>query len=133
MEAMLEWCASPEPGVRTVPIYEYRCQECRRRVEVLVKTFSAAATTPACPRCGSDQLHRLVSRVTVIKSWGSSLYDGGMESLGDVDENDPQEMQGWMRRMRAEMGDDTGDLSEMDMLDLGIAPEDDHFHDPGDA
>ena len=56
-----------------------------------------------------------------------------MESLGDVDENDPQEMQAWMRRMRAEMGDDTGDLSEMDMLDLGIAPEDDHFHDPGDA
>ena len=117
-----------------MPIYEYRCQDCRRRVEVLVKTFSADATTPPCPRCGSDRLHRLISRVTVIKSWGSSLYDGGMESLGDVDENDPQEMQAWMRRMRAEMGDDTGDLSEMDMLDLGIAPDEgDHFHDDSDA
>ena len=117
-----------------MPIYEYRCQDCRRRVEVLVKTFSADATTPSCPRCGSAQLHRLISRVTVIKSWGSSLYDGGMESLGDVDENDPQEMQAWMRRMRVEMGDDTGDLSEMDMLDLGIAPDEgDHFHDDSDA
>ena len=117
-----------------MPIYEYRCQECRRRVEVLVKTFSAAAATPACPRCGSDKLRRLVSRVTVIKSWGSSLYDGGMESLDDVDENDPEAMQGWMRRVRAEMGDDTGDLSELDMLDLGITPDDDHghFHDHGD-
>ena len=115
-----------------MPIYEYRCQECRRRVEVLVKSISAAATTPSCPRCGSDQLHRLVSRVTVIKSWGSSLLDGGMESYGDVDEEDPQAMQEWMRRLRGEAGDDSGDLSELDMLDLGIAPDEgDHFHDHG--
>ena len=115
-----------------MPIYEYRCQECRRRVEVLVKTFSAAATTPACPRCGSKELQRLVSRVTIIKSWGSSLMDGGMESLGDVDEEDPQAMQSWMRRLRGEMGDESGDLNELDMLDLGIAPDEgDHFHDDG--
>ncbi len=130
---------NPAPERRSVPIYEYRCQDCRRRVEVLTKTFSAAAAAPACPRCGSDKLRRLVSRVTVIKSWGSSLYDGGMESLDDVDENDPEAMQSWMRRVRAEMGDDTGDLSELDMLDLGITPDDDlgighgHDHHHGDV
>ena len=124
---------NPSDGSAQVPIYEYRCQDCRRRVEVLTKTFSAAAATPACPRCGGDKLRRLVSRVTVIKSWGSSLYDGGMESLDDVDENDPEAMQSWMRRVRSEMGDDTGDLSELDMLDLGVTPDDDHGHNHGDV
>ena len=100
-------------------------------MEVLVKSISAAPTTPTCPRCGSERLQRLVSRVTVIKSWGSSLLDGGMESYGDVDEENPEAMQEWMRRLRGEAGDDSGDLSELDMLDLGIAPDDDggHFHD----
>ena len=120
---------NPAPERRSVPIYEYRCQDCRRRVEVLTKTFAAAETTPACPRCGGDKLRRLVSRVTVIKSWGSTLYGGGMESLDDVDENDPEAMQspGCVACGRR-WATTPGDLSEMDMLDLGVTPDDDHGH-----
>ena len=49
-----------------MPIYEYHCQDCRRRVSVFFRTFSAASDEVArCPRCNGANLHRLVSRVAV--------------------------------------------------------------------
>ena len=40
-----------------MPIYEYLCQGCGERVEVLVRGSEA----PACPACGSDSLERVLS------------------------------------------------------------------------
>lgn len=48
-----------------MPIYEYRCSHCRRISQFLVRNI-AAHTAPACPRCGSTHMTRLISRVTVI-------------------------------------------------------------------
>ena len=108
-----------------MPIYEFRCEDCRSRVEILVKSVSAGMRqTPKCVRCGSTNLRRLMSRVTIMKSWGGTLSDIGSEAMGDIDEDDPGAMQSWMRRMRADMGDDSGHLGEEDMLDLGISPDD---------
>jgi putative FmdB family regulatory protein len=45
-----------------MPIYEYRCADCRRLVSVYFQTFSAASVgTPTCEHCGSNKLTRLVS------------------------------------------------------------------------
>ena len=88
-----------------MPIYEFRCEDCRSRVEILVKSVSAGMRqTPKCVRCGSANLRRLMSRVTIMKSWGGTLSDIGSEAMGDIDEDDPGAMQSWMRRMRADTG-----------------------------
>lgn len=92
-----------------MPIYEYECHGCRRRVSLLVLSPSTAAP-PRCPRCGSTDLHRLMSRFVTVKS-----EDARLESLadpsqyGDVDENDPKSMARFMKRMGQEVGEDLGE------------------------
>jgi putative FmdB family regulatory protein len=92
-----------------MPIYEYECEDCRRRVSLLIRTLAAAAA-PACPRCGGANLTRLMSRFATVKS-----EDARMESLadpagyGDLDENDPASVARFMKKMGREFGDDLGD------------------------
>jgi putative FmdB family regulatory protein len=42
-----------------MPIYEYRCKECKHDVEVLQKLSDPPLVT--CPACGKDALQKLVS------------------------------------------------------------------------
>jgi putative FmdB family regulatory protein len=92
-----------------MPIYEYDCGDCHRRVSLLVRSFSAAADA-VCPRCGSPRLTRLMSRFATVKS-----EDARLESLadsaadGDLDENDPASVARFMKKMGREFGDDLGD------------------------
>jgi putative FmdB family regulatory protein len=92
-----------------MPIYEYECGDCRRRVSLLLRTFSAADSA-ACPRCGSTRLTRLMSRFATVKSEDArleSLTDSA--SFGDLDENDPASVSRFMKKMGKEFGDDLGD------------------------
>jgi putative FmdB family regulatory protein len=92
-----------------MPIYEYECQGCRRRVSLLVLAPSRA-DLPRCPRCGSGELSRLMSRFATIKSEDDrldSLADPG--NYGDLDESDPRSVARFMKKMGQEMGEDLGD------------------------
>ena len=110
-----------------MPIYEYRCQDCHRRVSVFWRTFSEAETGAAtCPRCGGTHLTRLVSRVRVIRSEESRLDDlSDFGDLPDFDENDPKSLGRWMRKMSAEVGEDLGpEFDEVvGRLEAGEDPE----------
>ena len=92
-----------------MPIYEYECQACRRRVSLLVRSL-AGHSVPRCPRCGSAELSRVMSRFATVKS-----EDARLESLadpsqyGDLDENDPKSVARFMKRMGQEMGEDMGE------------------------
>jgi putative FmdB family regulatory protein len=100
-----------------MPIYEYECAACRRRVSLLIRTISNPAT-PACPRCGGTALTRLMSRFATVKSEDArleSMADTG--SFGDVDENDPASVARFMKKMGREFGDDLGDDFESAMDD----------------
>jgi len=110
-----------------MPIYEYRCADCRRRVSILWRTLAEAQTVEArCPRCGGTRLTRLVSRVAVLRSEEARL-DALMDSdsLADVDENDPKSIARWMRKMSKEIGEDAGEEFEevVDRLEAGQTPE----------
>jgi putative FmdB family regulatory protein len=93
-----------------MPIYEYRCADCARKVSVFFRSFNAV-TDPVCPRCGGTQLTRLMSRVAVHR--GTSGDDGDFDDdggdfdtfLDGVDENDPRSVARAMRRMSDEMGE----------------------------
>lgn len=92
-----------------MPIYEYECHGCRRRVSLLVLVPSRAGA-PRCPRCGSHDLARLMSRFATVKS-----EDDRLEALadpaqyGNIDENDPRSVARFMKKMGREMGEDLGD------------------------
>jgi len=109
-----------------VPIYEYECQGCHRRLSFLVRSMAHAASL-SCPRCGSAELSRLMSRFSTPKS-----DDARLDSLaddpqfGDVDESDPKSMARFMKKMGEEMGEDLGD-------DVDAAMEDAMAEDGGDG
>ena len=97
-----------------MPIYEYHCRDCRRRVSLLVMRISNPGT-PQCPRCGGERLTRLLSRFARLRSEEDrleSLADPGQ--LGNLDENDPRSVARWMKKMGGELGEDVGeDFGEM--------------------
>jgi putative FmdB family regulatory protein len=104
-----------------MPIYEYRCAGCRKKVTVL--TLRASETVePRCDRCGSGELTRLMSRFAMVRSEESRLDDlADPSSLDGLDESDPKSMARWMRKMGKELGEDAGDdFDEMvDELEAG--------------
>jgi putative FmdB family regulatory protein len=111
-----------------MPIYEYHCEDCQRRVSLLWHSFNDAATRePVCPRCGGKKLKRLISRVAILHS-----DESRMDSLADptnlsgVDENDPKSMARWMRKMAGETGEELGpEFDEVvGRLEAGEDPDD---------
>lgn len=109
-----------------MPIYEYRCKACGRKQSFFVRSFSSPLT-PICRKCGSPDLTRLVSRVSVVKSEESRLEDmadpGNM--LDGLDENDPRSVARWARKMSREMGEDLGpEFDEaIDRIEAGEDPD----------
>jgi putative FmdB family regulatory protein len=110
-----------------VPSYDYRCNDCQRRVVLTYKTYADYdAATPTCPRCHGTNLTRLISRVSIAKSEESrfgSLDDTALDDLADAD---PATMGRYMRRMSEEVGEDLGDdFNEVvNRLERGENPED---------
>jgi putative FmdB family regulatory protein len=92
-----------------MPIYEYRCTACRRKVTVLTMRVSEAVD-PVCEHCGSRDLTRLLSRFAMVRSEEARLDDLTSDAaLGDVDESDPKSMARWMKKMGNELGEDLGE------------------------
>ena len=110
-----------------MPIYEYRCADCRRRVSRFFRSYDAIPDLPSCPRCGGVRLTRLISRVAVVRSEDSRIDDlADPSGLGDLDEEDPKSVARWMRRMSAEAGEEMPEEfgEVMDRLEAGQSPED---------
>lgn len=92
-----------------MPIYEYECRGCRRRVSVFVRS-AASGETPRCQRCGSAELSRLMSRFATVKSEDTRLESlADPSQYGDLNENDPHSVARFVKRMGAEMGEDLGE------------------------
>ncbi len=110
-----------------MPIYEYVCLDCRKRVNVFFRTFSEASDDAArCPICNGARLRRLVSRVAVLKSEESRMDDLADSSLmSGLEQEDPRALASFMRRMSSEMGEPLDDeMSEMiNRLEAGESPD----------
>jgi putative FmdB family regulatory protein len=110
-----------------MPIYEYRCQDCKKKVSVFFRTLSAVDHNAArCPQCGGKNLSRLVSRVRALRSEESRLDGLADDSmLSGLDENDPKSMGRMLRKMARETGEDMPpEFDEaMGRLEAGESPE----------
>ena len=109
-----------------MPIYEYRCNKCRKKVSILTLRVSEKVDE-TCEHCGSKSLTRLLSRFAMTRSEDSRLDSlADPSNLGGLDENDPKSMARWMRKMGREMGDELGgeDFEEMiDEMESGKDPD----------
>lgn len=97
-----------------MPIYEYRCQKCRRISGFLIMNLNEPFS-PACKHCGSHLVDRVLSRVHVRLS-----EETRMERLADpsawsgIDENDPKSVARMLKKMGQEMGEDyPGEVDEL--------------------
>ena len=97
-----------------MPIYEYRCNACRKKVAVLI--LNRSAEEPVCTNCGSKELSSLFSRFAAPKSEEARLESlADPSKWGDVDENDPASMARLMKKMGKEFGDELGEDFEQEV------------------
>lgn len=97
-----------------MPIYEYRCLDCRR-VQSFLTLRIGAELDPVCKHCGSQRMMRLISRVAVVESEDSRLERLADPSRwGDLDENDPKSVARFAKMMGEATGEDLGeDIDEI--------------------
>jgi putative FmdB family regulatory protein len=98
-----------------MPIYEFRCRSCRRRVSVFVRSVTADVQ-PRCDGCGGGELDRLVSGFAFHKSIGTIH-----EEFGEPPANpgldyykDPRNIGRWAEKRAEELGYDLpSEVSDM--------------------
>jgi putative FmdB family regulatory protein len=92
-----------------MPLYEYLCLDCTKRSTILV--LSLVNQAPAtCSHCMSARVERILSRFASPKSEEARLEAlADPNNLAGLDENDPQSMTRFMKKMGEEMGEDHGD------------------------
>ncbi|MBM3149243.1 MAG: zinc ribbon domain-containing protein [Chloroflexi bacterium] len=82
-----------------MPIYEYMCPGCQRRVTLYLQMHSASP--PPCPQCGSNTLSRVFSTFSVHKTckdaYDSILSDNQLTQ--GMMRNDPRALAEWNKRM----------------------------------
>ena len=81
--------------MNSMPIYEYRCDDCRGLTAKLVRGFDAPDAIP-CGECRGENTHRIISSVAFHKSLSAQLneldsrygmVDAAASSTADADEN----------------------------------------------
>jgi putative FmdB family regulatory protein len=71
-----------------MPLFEYRCNECRRKFSLLVGVTAEKAVL-RCPKCGSGKATKLISRIA--RTPKSEDFDDDLgdlpDDLGDMPED----------------------------------------------
>ena len=109
-----------------MPYYDYRCQDCGRRLRYFFTYEEYDSAEPSCKHCGSSQVRRLIGRVALAKSEESRLDSMDPDKMmAGLDEEDPRSLGRFMRKMSQEMGEDLGDdFNEVvGRLESGESPE----------
>ena len=108
-----------------MPIYEFRCNRCQRRISIFSRSIGAPLDA-VCQHCGSRDLSRLISRVAVLRSQDDTFAGLDESSLADIDENDPRSVARWVRGMSRQMGEPLEPDMEADLerMEVGEMPDD---------
>ena len=82
-----------------MPIYEYWCNHCHRKVTLYNQV--STATPPTCPQCSSSELRRLFSTFSVRKT-DKDIYEdilSDAQLTNGLMENNPKALAEWNKRM----------------------------------
>jgi putative FmdB family regulatory protein len=107
-----------------MPIYQYDCAGCRKRVDVFFRSISRISD-PVCPECGSKDLQRTVSRIARTRSTREAIESIDFnQELGRLEGKDEKSFARWARQMGDQydgaLGTDFGDLAAQ--ADSGLDP-----------
>jgi putative FmdB family regulatory protein len=111
-----------------MPIYEYACAGCRKKVSIFQRGFTPA-TAVRCPECGGEDLSRAISTFAFRRSVEFDDAGGFDDMMGDFDEDDPASVARMARQMSQQMGGDMppGFEDELARMEAGEMPGDDGF------
>jgi len=107
-----------------MPIYEYRCNDCKQRVSIFFRDVSSSFT-PRCDMCGSEDLVRIYSRFAVRSSQSDKgVYEDILSDKKLTDglmRNDPRALAEWSRKMSKAADEDVNPATEeiLDRMDAG--------------
>lgn len=76
-----------------MPVYEFECQDCARKFDI-VATFAEfdAGLKPLCPKCGGRRCRQVIGRVTLLTSsksergFDDDFRDDGLDEAGGPDD-----------------------------------------------
>jgi putative FmdB family regulatory protein len=97
-----------------MPVYEYRCNNCRRRVSLYVRGFSEIPE-PVCTSCGGRNLTRLFSTFARVKT-DKDVYEDILsdnELTQRMMANDPRAMLEWSRKMEGTEAEKSPEYEEV--------------------
>ena len=108
-----------------MPVYEYRCNACHRKVSLLVRGFSEVPSI-VCGNCGSRDLTRLFSTFARLRT-DKDVYDDILSDTQLVNRmmaNDPSALVEWSRKLE---GSEVGKKSEygeaLERMEKGESPD----------
>jgi putative FmdB family regulatory protein len=106
----IEARTSNAKGFMSMPIYEYRCEDCQAQSSIRFSSFAqAAAASAVCTVCGSAHLTRLMSRCAIARTGTpATTREATPSATGTPRGNDPQSFAQRMRTAAGgrEMGND---------------------------
>jgi putative FmdB family regulatory protein len=109
-----------------MPVYEYRCLDCRRRFDKFLTYQEYDALTVLCSYCGSQNVTRKIGRIRISRSDESRMEN--LSNFGNMDnmEKDPVALGRMMRQMSSEVGEEMpAEFDEVvNRLEAGQSPED---------
>ncbi|MFC2043758.1 zinc ribbon domain-containing protein [Chloroflexota bacterium] len=83
-----------------MPIYEYRCNKCHRRVSLFVRSFGEPWV--GCPSCGHTDLNRLFSTFAIRAKSDQDIYEDILSDnklVAGLERNDPKALVEWNQRI----------------------------------
>ncbi len=103
-----------------MPVYEYRCAECKKKFQVLVGVV-ADTDEERCPHCGSLNATKLVSRFARYRNEDDRLDEiaDKIEMMGEPDSVSKmrESVREFGKAMDEDMADEMEEMFEADVLD----------------
>lgn len=109
-----------------MPVYDFRCEECKHRFEVFLTYADYDRHQSICPVCGSGKIQRVIRKVRVSRGDQGRLASMADDANLDAIDNDPRALGKMMREMKDEVGADDlpAEFDEVvNRLEKGQSPE----------
>lgn len=109
-----------------MPVYEFMCQNCRRKSSFLIRDISSPLT-PKCSFCGSTNLSRAISSFAYHKSLRTVWEESGEPTMhpGEDYYKDPRNIGRWVEKKFQQMGEELPSQikEEIQAAREGVLPE----------
>lgn len=109
-----------------MPIYEFICQNCHKRLSFLIRDISAPFT-PMCSSCGDTNLSRVISGFSYHKSLKTVWEESGEPTMhpGDDYYRDPRNIGRWVEKRFQDMGQELPSRvqEQIEAAREGVLPE----------